>query len=32
MSYKVEEVNGCTKKIVFSFETLDLTTEIKAVN
>ncbi|MBK26680.1 MAG: trigger factor [Halobacteriovorax sp.] len=30
MSYKVEEVNGCTKKIVFNFETLDLTTEIKA--
>ena len=30
MSYKVEDVNGCTKKIVFNFETLDLTTEIKA--
>ncbi|MCF8057963.1 MAG: trigger factor [Bacteriovoracaceae bacterium] len=29
MSYQVEEVNGCTKKIVFSFESLDLTTEIK---
>lgn len=29
MSYKVEEVNGCTKKLVFNFETLDLTTEIK---
>jgi trigger factor len=29
MSYQVEEVNGCTKKIVFNFETLDLTTEIK---
>lgn len=30
MSYKIEEVNGCTKKIVFTFETLDLTKEIKA--
>ncbi|MFT6069391.1 MAG: trigger factor [Bacteriovoracaceae bacterium] len=30
MSYKIEDVNGCTKKIVFNFETLDLTTEIKA--
>ncbi len=29
MSYQVEEVNGCTKKLVFNFETLDLTTEIK---
>jgi trigger factor len=29
MSYQVEEVNGCTKKIVFNFESLDLTTEIK---
>ncbi len=29
MSYQVEEVNGCTKKLVFSFESLDLTTEIK---
>lgn len=29
MSYQVEEVNGCTKKLVFNFQTLDLTTEIK---
>lgn len=30
MSYTVEDVNGCTKKIVFNFETLDLSAEIKA--
>ncbi|MBT5093814.1 MAG: trigger factor family protein, partial [Halobacteriovoraceae bacterium] len=30
MSYSVESVNGCTKKIAFNFEALDLTTEIKA--
>jgi len=30
MSYTIENVNGCTKKIQFNFETLDLTTEIKA--
>ena len=29
MSYQIENVNGCTKKLVFNFETLDLTTEIK---
>lgn len=29
MSYQVENVNGCTKKLVFNFESLDLTTEIK---
>lgn len=29
MSYTVSSVNGCTKKIVFDFKTLDLTTEIK---
>lgn len=29
MSYQVENVNGCTKKIIFNFESLDLTTEIK---
>ena len=29
MSYKVETINGCTKKIAFNFETLDLTSEIK---
>ena len=30
MSYTVESVNGCTKKLVFNFKTLDLTNEIKA--
>jgi len=30
MSYTVENVNGCTKKLVFNFQTLDLTNEIKA--
>lgn len=30
MSYQVQAVNGCTKRLVFNFETLDLTTEIKA--
>ena len=30
MSYTVQEVNTCTKKLVFNFETLDLTTEIKS--
>ncbi|MBT7609042.1 MAG: trigger factor [Bacteriovoracaceae bacterium] len=30
MSYSVENINKCTKKIVFNFETLDLTTEIKS--
>lgn len=29
MSYQVESVNGCTKKLVFNFETLDLTSEVK---
>lgn len=29
MSYVVETVNDCTKKLVFKFETLDLTSEIK---
>lgn len=29
MSYTVEQINGCTKKIIFNFETLDLSTEIK---
>jgi trigger factor len=29
MSYTIEDVNECTKKLVFSFEELDLTTEIK---
>lgn len=30
MSYEVQAVNDCTKRLVFNFETLDLTTEIKA--
>lgn len=30
MSYNLQEVNSCTKKLTFNFETLDLTTEIKA--
>lgn len=29
MSYTVEKINDCTKKIIFNFETLDLSTEIK---
>ncbi len=29
MSYTVETINDCTKKLVFNFETLDLTAEIK---
>jgi trigger factor len=30
MSYIIEDVNKCTKKIIFNFETLDLSTEIKS--
>lgn len=30
MSYTVKSVNGCTKKLEFNFQTLDLTKEIKA--
>lgn len=30
MSHTVESVNGCTKRIKFTFESLDLTNEIKA--
>ena len=30
MSYKVNSVNGCTKKLEFNFATLDLSKEIKA--
>lgn len=30
MSYKIEDLNGCTKKLSFTFEKLDLTNEIKA--
>lgn len=29
MSYKVEAIDGCTKKISFNFETIDLSAEIK---
>ncbi|MGB0453727.1 MAG: trigger factor [Bacteriovoracaceae bacterium] len=29
MNYSVEEINDCTKKIVFNFESLDLADEIK---
>ena len=28
MSYSIENVNGCTKKLVFTFENVDLTTQI----
>ena len=30
MSYKVESINGCTKKLNFDFQTLDLSSEIKS--
>lgn len=30
MSYSVENINGCTRKLVFTFEDLDLTKEVKA--
>ena len=29
MSYSVENVNGCTRKLTFTFENLDLSSEIK---
>ena len=29
MSYSVESINGCTKKLVFSFEGVDLSTQIE---
>lgn len=29
MSYTIQEVNGCTKKLVFNFEQVDLSKEIK---
>jgi trigger factor len=28
MSYSIEEINGCTKKLLFTFESVDLTTQI----
>ena len=30
MSYTIEDVNGCTKKFLFSFETVDLSDEIES--
>ena len=30
MTYKIENVSGCSKKLSFNFETIDLTAEIKA--
>ena len=30
MSYQIESVNGCTKKIVFSYENVDLTDQIES--
>jgi trigger factor len=30
MSYTIQNVNGCTKKLVFNFDQVDLTKEIKA--
>lgn len=30
MSYTIQEVNGCTKKLIFNFEKVDLSKEIKA--
>ncbi|MDC1174121.1 trigger factor [Bacteriovoracaceae bacterium] len=29
MSYSLENINGCTKKLVFKFDTLDLSSQIK---
>lgn len=29
MSYSIEEINGCTKKLLFTFEDVDLTTQIE---
>lgn len=29
MAYTIEEVNGCTKKLLFKFDSVDLTNEIK---
>lgn len=30
MSYEIESINGCTKKIMFSFQDVDLSTQIEA--
>lgn len=30
MSYTIQDVNGCTKKLVFNFDKVDLSTQIKA--
>ena len=29
MSYSIEKLNGCTKKLVFNFEKVDLTKQIQ---
>ena len=29
MSYKIEDVSSCTKKMIFNFSEVDLTSEIK---
>ncbi len=29
MSYSVENINGCTKKLTFNFEGVDLSTQIE---
>ena len=30
MSYQIESINGCTKKLVFAFENVDLTTQVES--
>jgi trigger factor len=30
MSYQIESINGCTKRLVFSYENVDLTTQIES--
>ena len=29
MAYTVESINGCTKKIIFNFDSLDLTDQVQ---
>ena len=31
MSYTVETINGCTKKLVFNFDGVDLTSQVESV-
>lgn len=31
MSYTIENVNGCTKKLIFNFDGVDLTTQVESV-